>query len=77
MIPESQETKPEAYSSLLAVAVGGAVVFLVFYWFGMTALAAFAGLLVYLILAVPIVLWLRSRRLKRQGGVRREDERLT
>ena len=74
MIPESQETEPEAYSSLLAVATGGAVVFLALSWFGLTTYSAFAAVVVYLVVAVPLVLWLRSRRPKTRMSVRSEDE---
>ena len=76
MIPVRDDTKPGAYSPLFIVAAGGAVVFLVFSWFGLTAYPAFLAVVVYLIFAVPVVLWLRGRRLKGRVSVQEAEETL-
>lgn len=73
-IPVREDAKADANFSLLGIAAGGAVVFFVFSWAGLTALAAFGGVLVYFIIAVPVTLWLRARRLKRQGSDQQADD---
>ncbi len=46
---------------------GGLVFFAILSWTGLGSLAALGGVLLYLVIAVPIALWLRVRRLKNQS----------
>jgi predicted membrane-bound spermidine synthase len=72
--PVREHAKAETDSSLLGLAAGGVVFAAILSWTGLGLGAALAGILLYLIIAVPIALWLHARTLKRQSIARPPDD---
>ncbi|MBA3577308.1 MAG: hypothetical protein H0W39_06840 [Sphingomonas sp.] len=73
-IPVREPAKAETHSSLVGLAAGGVVFAAILSWTGLGLGAALAGILLYLIIAVPIALWLHARTLKRQRIARPPDD---